>query len=71
MNQGCLVESLYDYQSKPWFGVAMNQLFPPDWRLADEPVRVALRSLGNTLLGQADVPAGLRAAIQTTLAKLQ
>lgn len=65
-----IAESLFDYQPKPWFGVAMNQPTPPDWKLADEPVRAALRSLGGTLLGQADVPASLRAAIRTTLAKL-
>lgn len=66
-----IAESLFDYQPKPWFGVAMNQPIPPDWKLADETVRTALRSLGSTLLGQADVPASLRAAIRTTLAKLQ
>lgn len=66
-----IAESLFDYQPKPWFGVAMNQPTPADWNLADEPARTALRSLGNTLLVQADVPASLRAAIQTTLAKLQ
>jgi hypothetical protein len=66
-----IAESLFDYQPKPWFGVAMNQPIPPDWKLADEPARSALRSLGNTLLGQADVPASLRVAIRATLAKLQ
>ena len=66
-----IAESLFDYQPKPWFGVAMDQPIPPDWKLADEPARAALRSLGNTLLGQADVPAGLRVAIRTTLEKLQ
>ena len=66
-----IAESLFDYQPKRWFGVAMNQPIPPDWRLADEPARAALKSLGNTLLGQADVPASLRTAIRTTLEKLQ
>jgi hypothetical protein len=66
-----IAESLFDYQPKPWFGVAMDQPVPPDWKLAGEPARAALRSLGNALLGQADVPASLRAAIRTTLAKLR
>jgi hypothetical protein len=51
-----IAESLFDYQPRAWFGVAMDQPVPPDWKLADEPARAALRSLGNTLLGQADVP---------------
>ena len=66
-----IAESLFDYQPKPWFGVAMDQPVPPDWKLADEPARAALRSLGNTLLGQADVPASLRAAIRAALEKLR
>lgn len=66
-----IAESLFDYQPRAWFGVAMDQPVPPDWKLADEPARAALRSLGNTLLGQPDVPDSLRATIRTTLEKLR
>jgi hypothetical protein len=65
-----LVETLFDYQPRQWFGVAMNQPSPPPWSSANEPARNALKSLGKQLLGQSDVPTNLRAEIQKTLAQL-
>ncbi|HEX7505627.1 MAG TPA: hypothetical protein VF550_02570 [Polyangia bacterium] len=65
-----IAETLFDYQPKPWFGVAMNQPTPPEWKSANEPARNALRSLGKTLLSQPDVANNLRTAILNTLAQL-
>jgi hypothetical protein len=65
-----IAETLFDYQPRQWFGVAANQPTPPAWKSAAEPARNALRSLGETLLGQPDVPANLRTAILTALAQL-
>jgi hypothetical protein len=65
-----IVETLFDYQPRQWFGVAMNQPAPPPWSSATEPARTALKSLGKQLLGRSDVPANLHAEIRKTLAQL-
>jgi hypothetical protein len=65
-----IVETLFDYQARRWFGVAMNQPVPPPWSSATEAGRNALTSLGKQLLSQPDVPANLRAQIQKTLTEL-
>jgi len=66
-----IAETLFDYQPKPWFGVAMNQPTPPPWSVADPATRKTLHALGEQLLGRSEVPAQLRAAIQATLAQLK
>lgn len=66
-----IIESLFDYQPKPWFGVAMNQPVPPPWSTAIEATRKALRALGEQLLGRTDVAPTLRTAIQNTLAQFR
>jgi hypothetical protein len=68
--QMTIVETLFDYQARRWFGVAMNQPVPPPWSSATEAGRNALTSLGQRLLSEPDVPANLRAQIQKTLAEL-
>jgi hypothetical protein len=65
-----IAESLFDYQPRQWFGVAMHQPTPPPWSSADQTARAALKSLGMRLLAQPDIPANLREAIQNTLAQL-
>ena len=65
-----IAETLFDYQPRQWFGVAMNQPVPPSWRSAPEPSLNALRTLGRTLLSQPDVPISLRDAIVKTLDQL-
>ncbi len=68
--QMAIAETLFDYQPRQWFGVAMNQPTPPPWSSANEAARSALKSLGKQLLGQSNVPPNLRAAIGKTLAHL-
>jgi hypothetical protein len=65
-----IVESLYDYQPKLWFGVAAGQPSPPGWKSTPEPARKTLRSLATKLLGRRDLAAELRAAIRSTLRQL-
>ena len=55
-----VVETLFDYQARQWFGVAMNQPVAPPWSSATEAGRNALTSLGKRLLSEPDVPANLR-----------
>jgi len=66
-----IVETLFDYQARRWFGVRMYQPVPPPWSSATEAGRNALTSLGKQLLSQPDVPAELRAQIQKTLTELR
>ena len=65
-----IAETLFDYQPRQWFGVAMNQPTPPSWKNASEPTLNALRTLGRTLLSQPGVPENLRNAIVKTLDQL-
>jgi len=65
-----IAETLFDYQPRQWFGVAMNQPTPPDWKSASASTLSALRTLGRTLLSQPDIPANLRNAITNTLDQL-
>jgi hypothetical protein len=65
-----VAETLFDYQPRQWFGVAMNQPTPPSWKSASKPTRSALRTLGRTLLDQPDIPNSLRDAIASTLNQL-
>ena len=66
-----IVETLFDYQARRWFGVAMHQPVPPPWSSATEAGRNALRSLGERLLSQPGIPANLRVQIQKTLTELR
>ena len=65
-----IIESLFDYQPRPWFGLAAHQPKPPDWKSAPTKAKELLRSLGKTLLARTDLSPGLRAAIRSTLGQL-
>ena len=65
-----ILESLYDYQPRRWFGVANAQPAMPAWSSASRTTRDALQSLGKTALSRSDLPAELRTAILKTLAEL-
>ena len=65
-----ILESLYDYQPRRWFGLTSAQPAMPAWSSASRATRAALQSLGNTALTRSDLPADLRTAILKTLAEL-
>lgn len=60
-----LIESLYDYRSKEWFGPAMFAPKPPDWNQAPDASLEMLIRLAGKLLG-GPLPAGLVAAVTKT-----
>ena len=64
-----LVEALYDYRSKEWFGPAMYPPKPPDWNQAPDASLELLIRLGERLLGET-LPPGVLAAVRTTTAAL-
>jgi hypothetical protein len=66
-----VLESLFDYQPRLWFGVRGEQPRPPPWSAASARAREVLRSLGNASLGRADLPASLATSIRTTLQELR
>jgi hypothetical protein len=61
-----LVETLYDYRSKDWFGPAMYPPKPPDWSQAPDASLEMLIRLGERLLGE-PLPPGPLAAVRSTL----
>lgn len=64
--RAALIETLFDYQSRRWFGPAMYPPKPLDWEFASTEALRALVALGSRLLGeQLDTP--LRSGIQGTL----
>jgi hypothetical protein len=65
-----ILESLFDYQPKRWFGVRSSQPAPPSWNTAPLTTRAILRSLGRSSLQRKDLPAALRPAIEKTLAAM-
>jgi hypothetical protein len=66
-----ILESLYDYQPRQWFGVNLGQPQPPSWQSAPAATREQLRSLGTTALAWPDLPVETRQAIQNTLLELR
>jgi hypothetical protein len=65
-----IAESLYDEQSRLWFGVDRGPS-PPSWQSAPVAAKDGLKSLGARLLARRDLPPQLRAAIQNTLKQLR
>lgn len=65
-----MLESLYDYQPRRWFGLAAGQPGIPTWTAASRATLAALQSLGKHTLNRSDLPVELRAAIVKTLTEL-
>ncbi|HEV8120699.1 MAG TPA: hypothetical protein VGQ67_06870 [Candidatus Polarisedimenticolia bacterium] len=68
--QVAVVESLYDYQPRRWFGVTSGQPKRPSWSSAPPRTKDLLRSLATKLLSRPDLTPELRSAIQQTLEQL-
>jgi hypothetical protein len=62
-----ILESLYDYQPRRWFGLDAAQPAAPSWETSSRATRTALRLLGKAMLRREDLPDELRTAIQKTL----
>jgi hypothetical protein len=69
--QVAILESLYDYQPREWFGKRGVQPVPPLWKSAPAATRQVLTSLGTISLQRTDLPSDLKAAIQRTLSQLR
>lgn len=66
-----ILESLYDYQPRRWFGLRAGQPSPQPWSSAPAATRDVLRSLGTSSLKRQDLPPALHATIQSTLEQLR
>ena len=60
-----LAECLYEYRPDEWYGKRRDPPPAPAWSMATKEARQAATALGRRLLGRKDLPASLRAAIQT------
>ena len=60
-----LIETLFDYQSRLWFGPAMYPPTPPPWDSADTPALEALIALADRLLSR-ELADRLRGPVQST-----
>lgn len=66
-----LVESLFDYRSKAWFGPAMAPPVPPPWESLDDPTLAVLRDLAREVLGGPPIPAELVAAVEGAVQQIE
>lgn len=65
-----VVESLFSYRPRQWYGPQMAPPVAPAWSTAGEPAKTAVRHLGRRLLSQPDIDRSLRSAIESTLAEV-
>jgi hypothetical protein len=65
-----LIETLYDHQSRLWFGVVRVPPTPPAWADADPEARRMLIEFGRTLLAARRHPIALMDAVERVLLEL-
>jgi len=66
-----LIETVFDYQSKRWFGPAIGAPKPPSWETAsDEALQVVVR-LADIARARGGIPASLLVAVDDTLTIVQ
>ncbi len=68
--RAAIIETLYDYQSRPWFGPAMHPPKPPPWNTASSEALNLLIALAERVLSAAPEER-LRAPVQSTLEELE
>jgi hypothetical protein len=65
-----IIETLFDYRSRQWFGPAMNPPTPPHWDLASTESLRFLVALGSRILAEQLAPS-LDASLRLTLGQLE
>jgi hypothetical protein len=65
-----LIETLFDYQSRRWFGPAMYPPVPPAWDAASTEALDFLMALGARVLA-GELDDRLRAAVNSTRSELE
>jgi hypothetical protein len=65
-----LVETLFDYQEKPWFGVARFAPMPPPWAMADSGVLESYLRLGRELVASGRMPGTCVQAIERSSSEI-
>jgi len=68
--RAAIIETLYDYQSRSWFGPAMHPPKPPPWNTASTEALNLLIALAGRILSAAPEER-LRAPVQSTLEELE
>lgn len=66
-----LIESIFDFREKEWFGVARHAPAPPSWSTAESKVLLALQALGGKLIGSGRLPPGAAQVVERTLGEIQ
>jgi hypothetical protein len=66
-----ILESLFDYQPRMWFGVRTEQPRPPSWQSAPPRTRELLESLAAAALARPNLDPPIRQAIENTLRELR
>lgn len=66
-----LIESIFDFREKEWFGVARHAPAPPPWSRGENRVLLALQSLGRNLIGSGRLPPGAAQAVERTISEIQ
>lgn len=66
-----LIETVFDYQSRRWFGPARNPPTPPPWKGAPPVVANLIRSIGEKAKARKSLPPALSAAIDATTGELR
>jgi hypothetical protein len=64
-----LIETVFDYQSRRWFGPARNPPAPPPWKGAPPSVAELLGTIGAKAKARPTLPPALRATIDATTAE--
>jgi len=66
-----VIESLFDYRSKAWFGPAMSPPVPPSWDSLDDATLAVLRDLALEILAGPPIPAELVRAVEDAVAQIE
>ena len=62
-----IIETIFDYQSKRWFGPAINAPKPPLWENASKEALQAIIGLATKVRQRNDLPPSLRASVNDTV----
>jgi hypothetical protein len=66
-----IIESVFDYRPREWFGLRNSPPRPPPWSSASRTAKESVRHLGGRLLARSGLPDSLREPIRRTLSELR
>jgi hypothetical protein len=66
-----IVESIFDYQERPWYGNSLRPPRPPAWETAESAALRFILELAGRLQARNTLPAELKTAIDDTAATIR